>query len=678
MVNSQLCANYVHKGMIQPNSHCNKCQSSEWYPSFPHHSHSKPDFRGRGEIQSQNFGRSPPIYHKPIPSSSYGGRGVVVHPHCNCVDGDLLCSDYCPPLPHHTNLKPSCGDVHPRCPLGPPRGGNVPHQGQKVQIPHSMFFDGTGNWEAFKFKFCIFLAKYDLHDFHNAQYFFLMALRGEAENYFSQAKNTVDFADMAEIFTFMTNRYGQKAIHQAAVARFNTIEQAKEESSQAWLGRVWTAAYHAFPDLPSEYVEPYVVARFISGLWDRDAVQYLTCQDLELGTMSQVLDKLDLYDHSRHLGCRVIHRAHKVEHGHEEKPSGPSWDGFRPGCESKQHGGWRGNDSNRWSDERPKTNYEGTGEDHNHSQSYEHLKCHSPPTYKGHDPTNRWSGERPKPNYGGTGEDHNQSLNYEHLKCHSPPTYQKSKPLVSMSSTEQKTPAAHGSKVNIFTATLEELSQVRGVTAETAFKIITLREADWENGKQISYELLSSLWMDIDFLEFDFTKPHLHKSDTSPKQTNQNVEFHESTQGMKTTVTLTNNSHDNLTHAGFNVVETPHLDSSLWVAESATNQQNEPTKANLHLNNPHHSYRDSDLALEDSQSALSSAGLEVFLVTYGSHTPGYSRWADSFIHQISDKEKKKALSFQRLVWDPDIFFLSIGVAAETTTHYYPLVLGIRW
>ena len=187
----------------------------------------------------------------------------------------------------------------------------IPDQ-PKIQLPVGMTFDGSHSWEAFKEKFSLFLARNQLHDFPSAYYYFIMALRGEPEKYFTQSMTRLRLINMDEVFQFMANRYGQRVVRQAAVARFNVLEQFREESSQAWQGRVWTAAYHAFPGLPSEDVEPHVVARFIGGLVDREAVQYLACQDLD--TMSQVLDKLDLFNHSKYLSGKQSFRARQVEH----------------------------------------------------------------------------------------------------------------------------------------------------------------------------------------------------------------------------------------------------------------------------------------------------------------------------------------------------------------------------
>ena len=131
-------------------------------------------------------------------------------------------------------------------------------------FPKGLYFDGKGNWEAFKQKFkqCATALEWTTNDC-------LMALQwsltGKAADFYSVVGDQKGITYLV-LMKKIENRFGARELPATAQARFQQATQSPTESLEDWADRVLTLASRAFRDLPEHYSTLQAITRFSQGL----------------------------------------------------------------------------------------------------------------------------------------------------------------------------------------------------------------------------------------------------------------------------------------------------------------------------------------------------------------------------------------------------------------------------
>ena len=147
-----------------------------------------------------------------------------------------------------------------------------------VQIPRTLTFNGQGRWETFENRFERFITYNSIGRLRDQLYFLSLTLEGQALDYFDRLQERTTFSHIRTALDEMQERFGNQELEQSAMLRLNQAYQEEKESVHEWVDRLWNLALQAFPRDDKSVIERQVLSRFVTGLWDRRAVQHLSCQ----------------------------------------------------------------------------------------------------------------------------------------------------------------------------------------------------------------------------------------------------------------------------------------------------------------------------------------------------------------------------------------------------------------
>ncbi|MCG8079185.1 MAG: hypothetical protein JAY75_23555, partial [Candidatus Thiodiazotropha taylori] len=134
-------------------------------------------------------------------------------------------------------------------------------------FPKGLYFDGKGNWEAFKQKFnqCAKALEWTTDECFTA---LSWSLTGKAADFYSVLGDQQGMTYQI-LLTKLENRFGARELPATAQARFQQASQSSSETLEDWADRVLTLAARAFRELPESYCHQQAVARFCQGLADK-------------------------------------------------------------------------------------------------------------------------------------------------------------------------------------------------------------------------------------------------------------------------------------------------------------------------------------------------------------------------------------------------------------------------
>ena len=167
---------------------------------------------------------------------------------------------------------------------------------RSVVIPKGLTFDGTGSFSTFREKFRSYLYREDFPDDGTDLYALSLSLQGKASEFYERTNARCRFASIASALGALQERFDTSKHWKSALLHFHSASQAHDEGSQEYEDRLWALAHQAYPQHSQEQVEKEVLLRFILGLKDRSAVQYLSLQGFN--TLREAADGLRLYEYS--------------------------------------------------------------------------------------------------------------------------------------------------------------------------------------------------------------------------------------------------------------------------------------------------------------------------------------------------------------------------------------------
>ena len=165
-----------------------------------------------------------------------------------------------------------------------------------IPLPKGLCFDGSSRWESFQHRFDHFLRLNRIDDFYRQLDYLHLALQGEASDYLYDQQRIHDLAYIGAAYQLLHSRFGQQMLESEAINLFIQAYQEEQESVLAYADRLWRLAFKAYPQDDRRTRERHVVSRFINGLWDTEAGQFISWYNCE--TMQQAIQKHRLYANS--------------------------------------------------------------------------------------------------------------------------------------------------------------------------------------------------------------------------------------------------------------------------------------------------------------------------------------------------------------------------------------------
>lgn len=167
---------------------------------------------------------------------------------------------------------------------------------RNVVIPKGVVYDGTGCFSTFREKFRSYLFREDFPDDGTDLYALSLALRGKASEFYERTNARCRFRSVSAALESLQERFDASRHWKSALLHFHSAAQAAEENAQEYEDRLWSLAHQAYPQYTEQQVEREVLLRFILGLRDRAAVQYLSLQNFN--SMREAIDGLRIYEYS--------------------------------------------------------------------------------------------------------------------------------------------------------------------------------------------------------------------------------------------------------------------------------------------------------------------------------------------------------------------------------------------
>ena len=167
------------------------------------------------------------------------------------------------------------------------RQQNKPHRRKRVSadqwrrtndiikhFPKGLYYDGKGNWEAFrqKFKQCASALEWTTDECFTA---LAWSLTGKASEYYAVLGDQKGLTNQG-LLKKLEHRFGARELPATAQARFLQSTQSKGESLEDWADRVMTLAVRAFRELPESYSVQQAITRFCQGLIDKEVASQVS------------------------------------------------------------------------------------------------------------------------------------------------------------------------------------------------------------------------------------------------------------------------------------------------------------------------------------------------------------------------------------------------------------------
>ena len=175
------------------------------------------------------------------------------------------------------NFKPN----RPNIQNGDRACANVCTAKQTVTVPRNLSYDGNSNWRNFWQRFLAFVNQFELTDINSIVYYFSIMLEGKASHHFENQKRRKDFFTIESLRVAMESRFGSIESSQSALLQLLEIRQFENEEVRDYEDRIWELAEKAYPSLRTEEIERHVILSFARGLQNRDAAQFIMCQNFD-------------------------------------------------------------------------------------------------------------------------------------------------------------------------------------------------------------------------------------------------------------------------------------------------------------------------------------------------------------------------------------------------------------
>ena len=196
------------------------------------------------------------------------------------------------------NLQPSItnqGQYQYNVPVGVERQNVGSEFRRPFNIPKSLLYDGTSNWQAFNAKFARY-AEAQSWTAKTCKDYLCWCLEGKASEFYTLLIERDPNMEYFDIMRKLEKRFGFKDLPETAQIQFMQAKQTTEEKLEEWADRVLSLATRAFKNLPDEHMYQQAIMRLCQGATDKDAGQYAA--NLRPKTMEDALDRFRWYQHN--------------------------------------------------------------------------------------------------------------------------------------------------------------------------------------------------------------------------------------------------------------------------------------------------------------------------------------------------------------------------------------------
>ncbi|MEW8548560.1 MAG: hypothetical protein AB2693_34090 [Candidatus Thiodiazotropha sp.] len=162
-------------------------------------------------------------------------------------------------------------------------------------IPKSLLYDGTSNWQAFKAKFARY-AEAQGWTAKTCKDYLCWCLEGKASEFYTLLIERDPNMEYFDLMRKLEKRFGFKDLPETAQVQFMQAKQTPDEKLEEWADRVLSLATRAFKNLPDEHMYQQAIMRLCQGANDKDAGQYAA--NLRPKTMEDALDRFRWYQHN--------------------------------------------------------------------------------------------------------------------------------------------------------------------------------------------------------------------------------------------------------------------------------------------------------------------------------------------------------------------------------------------
>ena len=189
---------------------------------------------------------------------------------------------------------------------------------QVLSVPRTLQYDGSSNFDTWKYKFTNFLAMNRIESEDQKIFYVSLSLEGTASTFFEKNHARQPYLCVANALKALQQRFGKAELREAAILKLHHARQLEGENVVTFKERVWDLADLVYDEHTSRQMERHVMVAFAAGLRDKECASYLAT--LRLNNIEQTMDALELFNYSRELKYTHDDQQKKVRMVRSESP----------------------------------------------------------------------------------------------------------------------------------------------------------------------------------------------------------------------------------------------------------------------------------------------------------------------------------------------------------------------